>query len=136
MKRYRPGKITQIYYPYSQGCASEKIHPQRPEGIADRHRFVCIADQQEGTDACQFPEEIYPQEIVRKNKTIHRPQKNEQKRKEIVSPVAEFLVMMMISMHISHGIYYDERAYYTDDQTHQNGKMIHPDPGSFVYFDT
>ena len=76
-----------------------------------------VADQQEGDDARQLPEDRQQDQVSGENDAEHRPHEGEEQRKEAGDRI--------FGCHVIAGVEHDEHA----DRSHQNGEQ----PGKAVH---
>ena len=104
--------------------AAQQVHPQGLKGILHGLIRLIVANQQEGTDTGDFPEEINPDQIAGENQPHHGSQEQKQHTEEKVSSVLVIQMVSVVILHISNCVHTDQTAYYTDDQTHGNGQLV------------
>ena len=121
------GGISKIHDPDCEEKTAQQVHPKSPEGIVYGLLCLRIAYEQEGADRCDLPEKVYPHEAVGKHETEHGAEEEENDHEEKLSPLRHIGVVLMIAVHVAHGVDRDTAADYGYDEAHQYGKIIYVD---------
>ena len=108
-----------------EGNATQQVHDDLAERIADCLFGLGETDKQEGANRGYFPTGEHPQHIVGAYDKEHRRKEDEHQREEVRTAVLCSLGLVMLEVfHITQGVYADARANDANDQRHKDNQRI------------
>ena len=113
--------------------AAEQVHPQRAEAVVDGFLGTGVADEQEGDDAGDLPEEVHPDKVFREDEAEHRGQEQEQHREKEPAAVFVFGVVRVVGFHVADGIDADKPAHERRDQAQKHRQAVQPHMGGLFH---
>ncbi len=115
-----------------KGDAAHHVHPQGAGGVALGFAGPVVADEEEGAQGSDFPEEEDPRQAVAEHEAVHGSQEKEQQKEEArLTRFDEAQVILML-LHVAECEKAHHAAHEGNHEDHDEGQRIGEECGGLM----